>query len=130
MGLDLSLTLGSTRPGGAAPDVQPHRFTLTAADFSGVIVGYQPGFEVGSISREPLDANTLEFFYSRTDTSKTVIQFDGLCATLMAGIVPVIDGVPVVWETDWTEDSGKTAAQADGVLIAAGARSITWQAGG
>lgn len=135
MKLGFGIGMNTVQPaqGGAAPETEPFSFTLTAAEFSEIIVGYHPSFEVGSISREPLSpgADTaLEFFYSRTDTEKTIIQFDGQHATFLQGYTLLIGGVPVVWEIDWTEaEAGewKTAAQADGVLLAVGSNAITWE---
>lgn len=128
--LGLALALQSVRPagGGPAPDVQPHSFTLTAADVSGALIGYMPAFAGGSISREPLDAVALELFYMRTDNSKMEVQFDGLVLSIMAGKVPVINGTPLNVTTDWTEGSGKTALEGDGFTFVDGITyNITWQ---
>jgi hypothetical protein len=130
LALALALVNSSGPAGSPTPAPEPRSFSLTAVNFSDALTGYQPSFEIGSISREPLDSGTLELFYSRPDTDKTDIEFVGLVATLMAGKVPVIDGVPVVLTTDWTEGDGKTAAQADGQLITEGVHAITWQSGG
>jgi hypothetical protein len=129
--LALALVLNNSAPSGGSPGPgpEPRSFNLTAVNFSDALTGYQPSFSIGSISREPLDSGTLELFYSRPDTDKTDIEFVGLVAALMAGKVPVIDGVPVVLTTDWTEGDGKTAAQADGQLITEAVHAITWQGG-
>lgn len=132
LSIGLSIPSGITAPksGGGGGGGLPANFTLTAGDFSGIIFGYQPGFAVGSISQEPIGAapNELQLFYSRTDTVKTVMQFNGSHAALMLTKTLLINGVAVVPEIDWTEGSGSTAFQADGLLIpATGNYAITWQ---
>ena len=130
MFLGLGLVLQNDKPvgGGAPPDVQPHSFQLTAANVSDVLIGYNPAFSGGSISREPLDSVALEIFYMRTDNSKIEVQFDGLVLSIVAGKVPVINGTPVNVTTDWTEGMGKTALEGDGFTLVDGVTyNITWQ---
>lgn len=134
LGLALGL-MSKAGGGGAVPETQPYSFTLTTGEAGGgILIGYQADFDTGDISRQPLDAgaNTvLDLFYSRTDNLKTTIQFDGQQAALLLNYDTLIDGVPIVWETDWTEvDAGewKTAAEADGILFSfPGTYEITWQ---
>lgn len=132
LSLGLSITSGLLLPrsGGGGGGGVPANFTLTAGDFSGIIIGYQPDFAVGSINQEPIGPveNRLDLFYSRTDTSKTSMQFQGSHGALLLTKTLLINGIAVVWEIDWTEAGGETAAQADGILIpATGDYAITWQ---
>lgn len=130
LGLAITSGLLAPRSGGGGGGGVPANFTLTAGDFSGILIGYQPDFAVGSISAEPIGPvdDRLDLFYSRTDTGKTLMQFQGTHAALLLTKTTLINGVPIVWETDWVELSGETAAQADGVLIpTVGDYAITWQ---
>lgn len=112
------------------PAALPLSFTLTAGSLS-VITGYQPGFAIGSISREPIPDTVLDVFYSRSDTENTTCQFKGQWADYLSNFVMLVNGVafPVEWIEAESVGLWFTGSITPGVVLPAdGDYEITWAA--
>lgn len=90
----------------AAPDPGGgYSFTMTAGDYQGIIQGYGPGFEIGSIDAEPIPGHPLLGIFL-WGSSFWATAFTGNCLELVAGKTVWVDGVNYPFDSyDWVYDA-------------------------